>query len=102
MIDLIAEQLPRPDDKDVLVSILNFNYTTPMLPKFNGVEIEITNIHGQLGSEVVFGIDGKECMDEGLAVAVQLAAEGVPVERREGLQDGMPAAPRFLLKRSAL
>lgn len=68
MIDLIAEQLPRPDDKDVLVSILNFNYTTPKLPKFNGVEIEMTNIHGQLGSEVVFGIDGKECMDEGLAV----------------------------------
>ena len=68
ILDLIAEKFPKLEDNDVLVSFLNFNYTTPRLPKLSGVEIEMTNIHGQLGNEVVFGIDGKDCMDEGLAV----------------------------------
>ena len=51
-------------------SVLSFNYTNEIEKSFDGGEDgACVNIHGELGGEIVFGIDGKDCMDNPDAVS---------------------------------
>ncbi|WP_371683376.1 AbiH family protein [Olsenella sp. Marseille-P4559] len=51
-------------------SVLSFNYTDLIERFFDGGEDgAFANIHGKLGQEIIFGIDGKDCMDNPDAVA---------------------------------
>ena len=46
-------------------TVLNFNYTTPGECECSGGrELDLLNVHGKLGGDIVFGIDGTGCMDE--------------------------------------
>lgn len=65
---IIAESSPIKDEYKILTSILNFNYTQPALERVFGTEIEHANIHGKLEKEIVFGMDGKDFMEEDLVV----------------------------------
>lgn len=50
-------------------SVLSFNYTDQIESCFDGGEDGVcVNIHGKLGGEIIFGIDGKDCMDNSDAV----------------------------------
>ena len=52
-------------DFHVSTSLLSFNYTTGIRQCFDGGKDGVcVNVHGELGKELIFGIDGKECMDE--------------------------------------
>ena len=53
----------------VSTSVLSFNYTSQIEDFFDkGDDGVFVNIHGKLGEEIVFGIDGKDCMDDSIAV----------------------------------
>lgn len=57
------------DDFCVSTSVLSFNYTDVIEDYFSGGEDGVfVNIHGKLGEDIVFGIDGKDCMDDSVAV----------------------------------
>lgn len=59
------------DDYYSSTSVLSFNYTDQIEKHFNGGEDgACVNIHGKLGGEIIFGIDGKDCMDNSDAMAV--------------------------------
>ena len=58
------------DDYYSSTSVLSFNYTDHIERFFDGGEDgAFVNIHGKLGGEIIFGIDGKDCMDNPNAVA---------------------------------
>jgi hypothetical protein len=58
------------DDYYSSTSVLSFNYTDLIERFFDGGEDgAFVNIHGKLGGEIIFGIDGKDCMDNPSAVA---------------------------------
>ncbi len=64
------EEDGRQSDEDFCVStsILSFNYTSAAEDFFDkGEDGVFVNIHGKLGKEIVFGIDGKACMDDAIA-----------------------------------
>ena len=48
------------DGREILTTILNFNYTNPITAKPWGLPLRAINIHGSLNDEIVFGIDGKD------------------------------------------
>lgn len=65
--------LERGKDKNYRVetSVLSFNYTMPAQPPFGRIssvdgylDIPFINIHGHLGDEIVFGIDGGDAMSD--------------------------------------
>ena len=65
--------LEREKDKNYRVetSVLSFNYTMPAQPPFGRIssvdgylDIPFINIHGNLGDEIVFGIDGSDAMSD--------------------------------------
>ena len=61
----------KPDDEDfsVSTSVLSFNYTSVVEDLFDkGEDGAFANIHGKLGEDIIFGIDGKDCMDDSVAV----------------------------------
>lgn len=48
---------------------MSFNYTNQISNYFDGGEDGVlVNIHGKLGEDIIFGIDGKDCMDNPIAV----------------------------------
>ena len=52
------------DDYCSSTSVLSFNYTDLIGRFFDGGDDgAFVNIHGKLGGEIIFGIDGKDCMD---------------------------------------
>lgn len=55
----MAHDRPSQNDYDVYESILSFNYTRPV-EAFGSSEhdADFINIHGRLGGEIVFDIDG--------------------------------------------
>lgn len=58
------------DDYYSSTSVLSFNYTDLIGQFFDGGEDgAFVNIHGKLGGEIIFGIDGKDCMDNPNAVS---------------------------------
>lgn len=58
------------DDYYSSTSVLSFNYTDLIGQFFDGGEDgAFVNIHGKLGGEIIFGIDGKSCMDNPNAVS---------------------------------
>lgn len=58
------------DDYYSFTSVLSFNYTDLIEQFFDGGEDgAFVNIHGKLGGEIIFGIDGKDCMDNPNAVS---------------------------------
>lgn len=67
--DIAHKGAPDPDTSIVDTSVLSFNYTSP---KFSwskrGAFVHVVNIHGRLSDEIIFGIDGKDCMDDDLAL----------------------------------
>ena len=79
-------------------TVLNFNYTTPgKCECSSGRELDLLNVHGKLGGDIVFGIDGAGCMDESSAVmftktyrllGFQRAAASRPVAYGEARLDG--------------
>lgn len=45
------------------IDILDFNYTQPTIPgRFRSYRPQITNVHGSLDDEIIFGADGTDCM----------------------------------------
>ncbi|WP_079535767.1 AbiH family protein [Phoenicibacter congonensis] len=69
MSEIILNQRPSKDKYDVEESILSFNYTRA-INQFRSDEhdTEYVNIHGRLGGEIVFGIDGTDRMDNPMAL----------------------------------
>lgn len=69
MSEIILGQRPSNDEYDVEESILSFNYTRAV-NQFRSDEhdTEYVNIHGRLGGEIVFGIDGTDRMDNPMAL----------------------------------
>ena len=60
---LYGDSMPVPGARKAETSVLTFNYTDP----FSGLvfkldEGSVVNIHGRLGGDIIFGIDGQECM----------------------------------------
>lgn len=69
MIELMLYERPSEEEYDVQESILSFNYTRAALG-FQSKEhvINYVNVHGRLGGEIVFGIDGSRIMGNELVV----------------------------------
>lgn len=69
MIELMEYERPCEDEFDVQDSILSFNYTR-VAEDFRSKEhaINYVNVHGRLGGEIVFGIDGSRIMGNKLVV----------------------------------
>lgn len=70
-VDLIGNLLndERPKnvrDYDIEESVLSFNYTRPFGSglRRDTNSIAFSNVHGSLGKEIVFGIDGSNCMEQ--------------------------------------
>ncbi len=62
--DLSRSEVKEEYDK-TRTSVLSFNYTTPFIYSNRVIEEEnVVNIHGRLDNEIVFGVDGKECMSD--------------------------------------
>lgn len=62
---LISYGLLRSSDKQNETTILDFNYTRPHVPHSVRSEVaDFINVHGTLEGEIVFGIDGTDCMDD--------------------------------------
>lgn len=62
---LLLQETPDEDSYDLSAGVLSFNYTRPAEPPaLSGHETVYVNIHGNLGSEIVFGVDGTEIMGE--------------------------------------
>ena len=62
---LMDDELPWADKDGGDTSLLTFNYTQPFLHLDCGIEEDaIVNIHGNLQGEVVFGVDGTDCMGD--------------------------------------
>ena len=58
---LLRDEMPIDDlRRDYAHTILSFNYTRPCELSWKGVPVELVNVHGKLGSEIVFGIDYKD------------------------------------------
>lgn len=56
------------EDFYVSTSVLSFNYTNVAENYFDkGDDGVFVNIHGKLGEDIIFGIDGKDCMDNPVA-----------------------------------
>ncbi len=68
---IIAEDGKQSDeDFYVSTSVLSFNYTSIAENHFDkGDDGVFVNIHGKLGEDIIFGIDGKDCMDNPIAVS---------------------------------
>lgn len=66
MIQMMVYERPNKDDYDIEDSILSFNYTHDV-DRFESEEHQASyvNIHGRLGGEIVFGIDGTDRIDDG-------------------------------------
>lgn len=61
--EIIKRGVPNEDDFCPDFSVLSFNYTGPKEMKLsNNLATSYVNIHGKLGGEIVFGIDGKGMM----------------------------------------
>lgn len=69
MIELMIYERPREEEYDIQESILSFNYTRAV-KHFRSKEhrINYVNVHGRLGGEIVFGIDGSRIMSNELVV----------------------------------
>ena len=69
MSEIILDQRPSKDKYAVEESILSFNYTRA-INQFRSDKhgTEYVNIHGRLGGEIVFGIDGTDRMDNPMAL----------------------------------
>lgn len=65
MCELILQGRPSKEDYDIEESVLSFNYTYP-IESLHSEEHETSyiNIHGRLGGEIVFGIDGTGRMND--------------------------------------
>lgn len=61
--EMISPYYPTEENTDTLTTLLNFNYTNPAKNKPAGIPLKAINVHGKLNGEIVFGIDGKEHMD---------------------------------------
>lgn len=98
MSEIILDQKPFKDDYNIEESVLSFNYTRAVNRfRFDKHDMEYVNIHGRLGEEIVFGIDGTNRMDDPVALPftktyrlmaldipdignlVQASASGVPI-----------------------
>lgn len=69
MIELMDYERPCEEEYDIQESILSFNYTR-VAEDFRSKEhaINYVNVHGRLGGEIVFGIDGSRIMGNELVV----------------------------------
>ena len=67
---LLTDHCVDEKDFEIRESVLSFNYTRPSESWRRGsTPIVFTNVHGQLGGEIVFGIDGRGIMDDERAVS---------------------------------
>lgn len=66
-IELMHHEMPNSEDYDAELSILSFNYTNSFGHlSTDDHDVDIVNIHGKLGGEIVFGIDGTGIMGDPL------------------------------------
>lgn len=61
--DLVLPDYPSKENKELLSTVLNFNYTNPIPTKSLSLPLRAINVHGNLDDEIVFGIDGKDLLD---------------------------------------
>ena len=61
---IALDQCVNPQSFNISTSVLSFNYTRPRFPNLavDG-SVPFTNVHGRLGEEIVFGIDGHKHID---------------------------------------
>jgi|GEM_PF-286325 len=65
MCELIHQERPSKKGYDIEESVLSFNYTQPVKDlRSDEHDISFVNIHGKLGGEIVFGIDGTDRMSD--------------------------------------
>lgn len=69
MCEILLWKRPNKEDFDVEESVLSFNYTRAV-SVFRSDEhtTSYVNIHGRLGGEIIFGIDGTDRMDKPIAM----------------------------------
>ena len=66
---LYADELPEAAAHEVKTSVLTFNYTNPFEGRAGASAPDaVVNIHGCLGSEIIFGIDGQGRLDNPYAL----------------------------------
>ena len=64
-----ARELAEGPAREVKTSVLSFNYTNPFEGRAGaGAPDAVVNIHGHLGSEIIFGIDGQGRLDNPYAL----------------------------------
>ncbi len=62
---LMGFGLPSAERHEIETCVLSFNYTTPHeIFRVDGNLVSYVNIHGELGGEIVFGIDGTGRMND--------------------------------------
>lgn len=61
--DLSLPGYPSAEDKEPLTTVLNFNYTDLVYAKSPELPMKPINVHGRLDKEIIFGIDGKDLLD---------------------------------------
>lgn len=69
--EISRDALPNLKHCTIDTSVLTFNYTNPFTNRLVGPGLDdddVVNIHGRLNSEIIFGIDGINCMDDDDAV----------------------------------
>lgn len=60
---ICLDAIPRVECYDVQTSVLDFNYTRPTWKEApRHLDALVVNIHGSLSGEIVFGIEGKDCI----------------------------------------
>lgn len=65
ILEILVEERPKEHTINIEESILSFNYTNPIKELRSETHyIDYLNIHGRLGGEIVFGIDGKDLLSE--------------------------------------
>ncbi|MBR3158801.1 MAG: hypothetical protein IKF14_06815 [Atopobiaceae bacterium] len=65
--ELARDGFPSPRHGIVDTSVLTFNYTNPFTDRMVGPGLDddnVVNIHGHLNGEIIFGIDGTDCMND--------------------------------------
>lgn len=82
--ELIMRDRPNEEDFRTELSVLSFNYTSSREMQFDNSDgtIPYVNVHGKLGEDIIFGVDGKGMMTNANVVpftkTYRLMAKGGP------------------------
>ena len=102
-----ARELPEGAAREVKTSVLSFNYTNPFEGRAGASAPDaVVNIHGRLGGEIIFGIDGQGRLDNPyalpftktyrIAVAGTQVADGLFYVSQPGVSAGEGAVTEMI------